>query len=462
MSISSDSSHPSARRFSLAVENFQIFSASSGSHSETRLQQPGQKFLSKPYDVATSISPSGWVAVCSLKQVRLYNVRNENQSKDIPLKAELSVSMSHRDEKIRGIALSEDLLAVITHRRLLVYDEYRRNGGDVPVLVKEQRIDQNECWTPRSVSISQNGGPSIQGGATASIAVGGEGTSGVKIFRYIYMQGWNVENHCTTLMCPQNNGAIKIVGFSPRRSDALQGPMAFAVSTGNRMYCWDVSRQISSKSTLRLDPVWHLNCNSSSSERAFRDEISTATLMVSPTGRPYILCTVNHKPGSSLPPTFTVPIDTFESSPQALRQQIKPLPDSVVGPSVLAGTASCNGRFVVLVEKGHSEVSMKLLTLRAAPMGGLTSSAVGMLSWTVKLRASGSDASTISISISEQNAALEVIAVDGQGHVVCSRISVPEMLQNRLGYLAPPPRHAAPYELAASDDPVDRIDIIPG
>lgn len=184
--------------------------------------------------------------------------------------------------------------------------------------------------------------------------------------------------------------------------------------------------------------------------------------MVSPTGRPYILCTVNHKPGSSLPPTFTVPIETFESNPQILRQQIKPLPDSVVGPSVLAGTASCNGRFVVVVEKGHSEVSMKLLTLRAAPKGGLTSSAVGMLSWAVKLRSSSTDASTISIFISEGNAALEVIAVDGQGHVVCLRISVPEMLQNRLGYLAPPPRHAAPYELAASEETVDRIDIIPG
>ncbi|EUC37213.1 hypothetical protein COCCADRAFT_86072 [Bipolaris zeicola 26-R-13] len=462
MSISSSSSHPSMRRFSLAVENFPLFPASFASHAETRLHRPGQRFLSKPYDVATSVSPLGWVAVCSSKQVRLYNVRNENQSREIPLAAELSIPMSHKDEKIRDIALSEDLLAVITHRRLLVYDEYRRHGGDVPVLVKEQRIDQNECWTPRSVSISQKGAPSVEGGATASIAVGGEGTSGVKVFRYIYTQGWNVENHCTTLTCPQNNGAIKVVGFSPLWSDAVYGLMAFALSTGNHLYCWNISKQLSFKSTMRLDPIWHVDCNASSSERAFRDEISTATLIISPTGRSYILCTVDHKPGSSLPRTFIVPIDTFETNPQSLRQLIKPLPDSVVGSSVLAGAVSCNGRFVVIVDKGHNEVNMKLLTLRAAPMGGLTSSTTGLLSWAVKLRATSADASRISISISEQNAALEITAVDGQGHIVCSRISVPEMLQDRLRYLVPPPRHAAPFELAVSEEPADRIDIVPG
>jgi hypothetical protein len=267
MSISSSSSHPSARRFSLTVENFQVFSASLGSHSETRLQRPGQRFLPKPYDVATSVSPLGWAAVCSSKQVRIYKVQDENSSRDIPLIAELSIPMSHKDEKIRSIALSEDLLAVITHRRLLVYDEFRRHGGDMPVLVKEQRIDQNECWTPRSVSISQNGSPSIEGGATATIAVGGEGTSGVKIFRYIYTQGWNVENHGTTLTCPQNNGALKIVGFSPLRSDAVYGLMAFALSTGNHLYCWNVSKHLSSKSISRVDPIWHVDCNANSNER---------------------------------------------------------------------------------------------------------------------------------------------------------------------------------------------------
>jgi hypothetical protein len=196
--------------------------------------------------------------------------------------------------------------------------------------------------------------------------------------------------------------------------------------------------------------------------QAFRDEISTASLMISPTGRPYVLCTVDHKPGSSLPRTFIVPIDSFEKNPQALRQLIRPLPDSVVGSSVLAGVASCNGRFVVVVERSHNEVNMKLLPLRAAPMGGLTSSATGVLSWVVKLRAGSTESSKISITITEQNAALGIIAIDGQGHVVSARISVPEMLQDRLQYLVRPPRTTGPIELAVSEEPVDRIDIVPG
>ncbi|RAR08124.1 hypothetical protein DDE82_002456 [Stemphylium lycopersici] len=369
--------------------------------------------------------------------------------------------MLEKNERIRGIALSEDLLAVITHMRLLVYDEYRRNNGDTPVLVQEQRVDANESWTPWSVSITQSNAPSIDGVATASVAVGGEGQSGVKIFKYRYTQGWNAEAQRITLACPNNTGAIKIVGFSPHRVDTLYGPMAFALSTGNHLYCWTVGRNSSPGLTIRLEPSWHVDCNSSNNERAFRDEISTATLVVSPTGRPHILCTVDHKPGSHLPPTFIVPVDTFEHNPQIIRQSIRPIPDSAIGSSVLAGTASRNGRFLIVVEKGRNGDKMKLLTLRGAPMGGLTCLATGVLSWAVRLRATNSDATTISISIEEHNAALEIIAIDGQGHVAFSRISVPEMLQGRPRDVAPP-RFAAPFELPVSDHLADRIDIVPG
>lgn len=180
MSISSSSSYPSARRSSSAVETFPIFTASLGNCTETHLQRSGQRFLRRTHDVATSISPSGWVAACSAKQVRLYNVGSANKSRQIPLHVELSIPLGKKEE-IRSVALTEDLLAVITHMQLLVYDEYSR---ETPNLVKAQRVDQDECWIPRSVSISQSGSPSIDRIATASVAVGGEGESGVKLFRY--------------------------------------------------------------------------------------------------------------------------------------------------------------------------------------------------------------------------------------------------------------------------------------
>lgn len=180
MSISSSSSYPSARRSSSAVENFPIFTASLGNCTETHLQASEQRFLRRTHDVATSISPSGWVAACSAKQVRLYNVGSANKGRQIPLHVELSIPLGKKEE-IRSVALTEDLLAVITHKQLLVYDEYSR---ETPNLVKAQRVDQDQCWIPRSVSISQSGSPSIDRIATASVAVGGEGESGVKLFRY--------------------------------------------------------------------------------------------------------------------------------------------------------------------------------------------------------------------------------------------------------------------------------------
>jgi hypothetical protein len=107
-------------------------------------------------------------------------VGSATKSRQIPLHVELSIPLGKKEE-IRGVALTEDLLAVITHMQLLVYDEYSR---ETPNLVKAQRVDQDECWIPRSVSISQSGSPSIDRIATASVAVGGEGESGVKLFRY--------------------------------------------------------------------------------------------------------------------------------------------------------------------------------------------------------------------------------------------------------------------------------------
>jgi len=497
MSIASTFSRPSARRSSLAAEHFRVSTASSVSHTESRLQRPRQLFT-RAYDVATSISPSGWVATCSTKQIRLYNAKGANRSREIPTEASFNIPMLSKHEEIRGIALSNDLIAVITHNRLLVYDEYREKccetKGQVREPVQELRIDQDGTWTPRSLTISQNGAPGDGTEVTASIAVGGEGEGGVKIFRYRYTAGWNAQHDRLVLRCPRNNGAIKVVGFSPCRTDAIFGPMVYALTTGNRLYCWAIGLNPRIGASNRVDPSWHIDCNSSSNERvsnlrwnlcisncrqAYRDEISTATFIVSPTGRPYILCTVDHKPGSHLHPTFIVPIDMLQEDPQSLRQLMKPIPESAIGQSVIAGIASYNGYFLVVVEKGRNNNVFKLLSLQAAAGGGLTCAAARMQTWDAKLKNSSTDSSKISISIEEEKAAFELIAVDGQGHVVYSRISVPDMPETRI---FPVEHHGAPAiaelpynpcikELSsdgsmrrsiAAPELADRIEIIPG
>lgn len=123
---------------------------------------------------------------------------------------------------------------------------------------------------------------------------------------------------------------------------------------------------------------------------------------------------------------------------------------------------------------------LKLLSLQAAAGGGLTCAAARIQTWDVKLKTNGTDTSKISISIEEETAALEVIAVDGHGHVVYSRISVPDMPETRIANVA---RHRAPtiaelpynasrrelssdessrHSTAASELATDRIESIPG
>jgi hypothetical protein len=176
---------------------------------------------------------------------------------------------------------------------------------------------------------------------------------------------------------------------------------------------------------------------------------------VSPVGRPYILCTVDHRPGSRLPPTFIVSVEIFEKDPHVLRQNIRPLPDTIVGPTVVAGVASPNGRFLVVVEK---EI-MKLLTIRGAAGGGLTCTAAGVLVWEVKLRTNGADASMIAIHIEdlEEGSALEIIAVDGLGHIAYSKISVPEMTER---HTLPPTSLRNPVFLELSSEGTSRPSIV--
>jgi hypothetical protein len=229
MSIASSLSRPSERRLSIAVESFRTFSPKYSSHSENRMRKPG---LRKSDDVATAISPSGWVAAASPKQIRLYNLKEAKSDKDVPTRAVFNTPSLAKEENIRAIAISEDLLAVVTHRRLLVCEGYQTSDELARCLLHDWIIDQNQGWTPNALAISQVG---TGKGATASVAVGGEGYRGLKIFKYVYTTGWNAVDDRLVLECPENNGAIKLVGIAPYRSNAMYGPMVFAQTTRNRI-----------------------------------------------------------------------------------------------------------------------------------------------------------------------------------------------------------------------------------
>jgi hypothetical protein len=231
------------------------------------MQRPG--FL-KPDDVATSISLSGWAAAASSEQVRVYNVKGDRPGSP---RAVFTPPSLARKEKIRAVALSDELLAVTTHRRLLVFDEYRTRSDFSKSSLTDRLIDQTQTWTPNSISILQTG---TGRGATATIAVGGEGDSGVKLFKYIYTTGWNASNDYSILRCPGNSGVIKDVRFSAYRSNATYGPMVLALTMRNHMYCWSITRGAESGVRVIL-PSWHKDCDRNVNERVSNEGCSLIT-----------------------------------------------------------------------------------------------------------------------------------------------------------------------------------------
>lgn len=260
MSIVSSLCLPADRRSSTSTESFNPFAASWNSQIESRLQRPGQLLVPSTDDKATSISPCGWVAAASARHIRLYDTKHQNRSQNIPSKAVLAIDMKSKREEIRDVAISHDLLAVVTHTRLLVYDEYARSGRIPGNLVEQRIVDQNQAWIPKTVSIAQTG-QVVYGDGLAYVAIGGEGENGVKVSKYEYRGNcWNVLNDRIVLKCPRNIGAVKTVGFSPLHRNALFGPMVFALTTGNHLYAWRLinSYQPGMQS---IQPDWHIDCN---------------------------------------------------------------------------------------------------------------------------------------------------------------------------------------------------------
>lgn len=98
------------------------------------------------------------------------------------------------------------------------------------------------------------------------------------------------------------------------------------------------------------------------------------------------------------------------------------LPDEATGRSVYAAATTSNGRYIAMVKEG----SMRLLTLRGAYEGGLTCLRRS-LEWSSSLQSTAKDVSGISLMVRENQPGLEIIAVDGRGHVLSIPIRVPDM-----------------------------------
>jgi hypothetical protein len=239
-------------------EHFRTLPASLGAITSTRLQKHRRLSMRDSNAlISTAISGTGRLATATASEIRLYDLESQNHARDIVQYCEFPVKMISKNEKIRAVTISDDLLAIVTHLRLIVF-EYRENGKVEDNVLEDLRIDVSEAWTPKSVSILQVKSADTRQSAAAWIAVGGEGVNGVKLYQYSQTTGWNAHrNHRTILKCPRNTSSIRTVGFSQFvRENKF---FVFGVTSENRIFCWDVGLSDTTNAVTGLG--WELDGN---------------------------------------------------------------------------------------------------------------------------------------------------------------------------------------------------------
>ncbi|KAK7181056.1 hypothetical protein DPSP01_003595 [Paraphaeosphaeria sporulosa] len=417
-----------------ATESFDVLQASKGITSQTRLQQQKRRFSIRDSEafVSTAIAPNGWVAVATPSEIRLYNIECQNLNKDVTPTALIRPKSLSKGESVRAVAISDHLLAVVTHLRLIVY-EYQETGNVEDNSLSEVRINQKAAWTPRSLSILQVDATDTDQRAAAWIAVGGEGVNGVRLYQYSQRPCWTALRNChLTLKCPRNTGLVQSVGFS--KFVRMNCFVVFAVTSENHVVCWSVHAQgigklhtlstvsfadvltvivgVGSPTSMSLPPH---DVNATPNPSPHRGEVTAVNIFESPSERPYIFVAINQKHGSQLMRSFIAPLGAPSS-------QWRSLPGNTTGRQALSAAATRNGRFIVVVEDG----ALKLLALRGAFGGGLTCSD-HTVEWASSLRETAKDICAISLAVKETLGCIEITGIDGRGHLLSARASVPGM-----------------------------------
>lgn len=250
------SDRTAAHRTSAAFENFRTFSVSKAPPQNKSTLAPRQKSFRKPKpDTITALSPSGWLATVYHNSVRLFRVEEIDETKEIDKVASIECSLEYGE--VRAIAISEDILAVITYSHLLLY-EYKNLVKSIDSIVDVRQIDQNQAWIPRSVAIRQQG--LVGEGLTSDvwIAIGGDGKIGVKLLKYSYDSLWSAQSDRFNLTCARNTSSMKIVGFSPDAPYSGDHVIVVGATESNRIYCWGINEASERRA---VEPSWTLNCD---------------------------------------------------------------------------------------------------------------------------------------------------------------------------------------------------------
>lgn len=254
---STEYSPGASNRSSTVIENFRPYAAELVKPiSKCRLERRtwmGMRAPKPTPDIATALSSTGWLATASATEVRMFQISDIDMTRDI--KKSFSIKAGSENDAIRGVALSEDLLAIITYKQLIVY-AYRKDG-DRPVDTK--KINQSDTWTPKAVAIRQRGSVGPDHETSAWIAIGGSGKNAVGVFKYTYNSCWSAQCDRAILAYSQNTSAIRVVGFSPDEPNTGDYVVVFGATECNKIYCWGIAKQGCPYPP--PEPSWIFNCD---------------------------------------------------------------------------------------------------------------------------------------------------------------------------------------------------------
>ncbi|ORY10483.1 hypothetical protein BCR34DRAFT_588563 [Clohesyomyces aquaticus] len=380
------------------------YTASVGGTYQTQLEEHRGwlSALRRQSFTSIALSPNGWVGTATANEVQLSCLEGKNLTRNVGVDVRVRVEpllKGDSAETIRDIALSHNICAIVTHRRVIVY-EYGRGTIEEEQPLFHQVIDEERNWTPRSVSICQRTEVRRGNEISAWIAVGGEGVKGVRIFQCSYHAGWNVRSMAMVLRCPRNSGLIKSAGFTPPNTNFL---MVFGLSTTNQIWSWNLGRRVYEESANHeLNAFWYFDGSSGKSELQHRGHITSCSFVISPSKSLYIFCTVNQSHGSQMERSFLVPI-----SPFSRRTKVP------IGREILCGSVTSTGSLCVAVDRDQ----MSLVQLKEGSGAELASVEL-LRSWESPLTKTSPECPGISVMIREYEGRLEVTAVDRKGHIV--------------------------------------------
>lgn len=320
-----------------------------------------------------------------------------------------------KSDMIRACDISVNFLAIATFTKLLVY-AFRRDFSLSSSPLVDADISKGDDWTPTCLTLLENRQASSQRflSSWAWVAVGGEG--GVKLFLLRRHDTWNLQSNRPILW--SGIESVRELSASPNLSaDPCASILAGACE--RTLLFWDLrQRRPNDQTPFHPTAAIPIPCRSSIRGR----HITSATIFISPSGQPYVVCTM-FPPREALQgvpnQTFISPIASSlakQREAKAHWHEIEALSGDIV-----TGIAYSGLPIVVAIEANK----LKLVQLQGCPGGLISVEDPIEMPLRPSIRSDGP--SGVSIRLIAKINQLKIFILDHKGTVTVVEASIPNM-----------------------------------